>query len=293
MSKLNFLHKFIERASEVEVLLVGETIIDAFQTVSYEGQSMKSFCPVFRLSDDEVQEQEGGAAAIKNHLNSFVNKVDFVTNENREIVKTRYIDLQNQKKHIEVNKFENKEFKALDLRARESDLNIIADFGHKFCYDLQLSKPFHLMAQTNSNNFGFNRLSKWKQFDKKSVCLDLREASLQINRRISQCSDTDALEIFNYEMNTEELFITLGKSGSLFTDGKSVYRHHTFETDVVDTIGAGDTFYAFSCLCAHLELSPEEKLLIPSLAASLSTTWLCNEQSVNPENLIDHANRIL
>ena len=49
------------------------------------------------------------------------------------------------------------------------------------------------MCQTNSNNFGFNRLSKWKSYKKQSVCLDLREASLQINERIGFFSDSKAL----------------------------------------------------------------------------------------------------
>jgi hypothetical protein len=32
---------------------------------------------------------------------------------------------------------------------------------------------------------------------------------------------------------------------------------------------------------------------IPALAASLSTTWLCNERSVNPKALLDYADQII
>ena len=40
-------------------------------------------------------------------------------------------------------------------------------------------------------------------------------------------------------------------------------------------------------------ISHENKLMIPSLAASLSTTWLCNEESVTREKLLDYANQHL
>ena len=40
--------RFIAAASQLRVAVVGETIIDEFVEVTYEGHSMKSFCPVFR-----------------------------------------------------------------------------------------------------------------------------------------------------------------------------------------------------------------------------------------------------
>ena len=123
--------------------------------------------------------------------------------------------------------------------------------------------------------------------------MDLREASLQINRKIEKCTDEDAIEIFNYELNTQSLYITLGARGSLYSNGELVHRHASFKTEIKDTIGAGDTYYSFAVLADILNIPASERLYIPSLAASLSTTWLCNEESVTPEKLIDHANKYL
>jgi sugar/nucleoside kinase (ribokinase family) len=66
----------------------------------------------------------------------------------------------------------------------------------------------------------------------------------------------------------------------------------SFKTNIVDTIGAGDTFFAFSCLVSCLEES-DNPLLLPSLAASLSTTWMCNEKSVTKKMLIEHAKKVI
>jgi len=288
---IKVLNNFVEKAKDLRVLVVGETIIDEFIEVVYEGQSMKSFCPVFRYTDSEKQIQNGGAGAIVGHLKDFVKSVELITNSNNEIVKTRFVDKDGKKKHIELNKIHNSGFGNIEVDTSKYDVVIVADFGHGFCDKLKIGSGFHLMCQTNSNNFGFNRLSKWKKHTKQSVCIDLREASLQINERLDECSDSKAVEIYNYEINCDDLFATLGVKGALYTEGNVINRQPIFKSNIVDTIGAGDTFFAFASLMSALNIDSNNNLLIPSLAASLSTTWLCNEQSVTKEKLLNYANQ--
>ncbi len=281
----------IDEFKKLNVVVVGETITDEFIPVRYQGQSMKSFCPVFELVDGEIQRQMGGASAIARHLEGFVAKVDVFSNDPSDIVKTRYMDAGSGQKHLEFNHFNPENFQNVTINTSDYDVVIVADFGHGFCDGLDINDGFHLMCQTNSHNFGFNRLSKWKHKKKKSVCIDLREASLQINHRIDDCSDELLVELYDYELNAEDLFVTLGKQGSVYTNGKDINRHHTFPTQIVDTIGAGDAFFGFAALCSAMDL--KSKLYLPSLAASLSTTWLCNEYAVNPQKLRDHADRYI
>lgn len=287
----DYLNKVFEDIRDLNVLVVGETIVDEFIDVSYEGQSMKSFCPVFKLEGDKTI-QQGGAQAIANHLYDFVKDVKVITNTGGEIVKTRYVDVGDKKKHVEINKFDTKGFQAIDVNTSDYDVVIVADFGHGFCDKLNIGDGFHLMCQTNSNNFGFNRISKWKNKRKKSACIDLREASLQVNKRIENPTSEHILDIFNYELNCERLFVTTGRLGSTYTNGSKVETFPSFKTQVVDTIGAGDTFFAFACIMSHLQ-KDDNALYLPSLAASLSTTWLCNEKSVTKQLLLDHAAKYL
>ena len=282
------LDKFITDAYKLKVAVIGETIIDEFVPVSYEGQSMKSICPVFRLEGNKTK-QIGGAGVIAQHLKDFVASVTLISNSKEEIVKTRYIDVNDQKKHVEINKFETSGFGPLSINTEDHDVVIVADFGHGFCNQLTINNGFHLMCQTNSNNFGFNRVSKWKKYKKRSICLDLREASLQMNKRINSPSDRNISELFNYEMEAEIVYVTTGKQGSIMSDGKTIQRLSSYPSKIVDTIGAGDAFYAFASLMLNTTLKKEDHLIVPSLAASLSTTWLCNEQSVTKEKLLKHA----
>jgi len=286
------LEEFIELAKNLSVLVVGETIIDEFIDVSYEGQSMKSICSVLKLEGGHLI-QQGGSSAIANHLKDFVKSITVITNTANEIVKTRYIDIHDKKKHIEINKFDKFNTHPFNINTADYDIVIVADFGHGFCDNLIINDGFHLMCQTNSNNFGFNRISKWKKYTKHSTCIDLREASLQINKRISNPTQENILEIYNYEINTQDLFVTSGKSGAFYTNGLNVINRQSFKSEVVDTIGAGDTFFAFSCISSHFRNKIDDLLIIPSLAASLSTTWLCNERSVTKNSLIEYANRFI
>jgi len=282
---LKILDEFVERSKSLNVAVIGETITDEFHYVSYEGQSMKSICPVFRLTGKK-NIQAGGAAAIANHLKGFVKSVELISNPPDEIIKTRYIDEADEKKHVEINSFNIKK-NAFDIDVNDFDIVIVADFGHGFCENISINDGFHLMCQTNSNNFGFNRVSKWKSYKKASVCIDLREASLQLNKKLNFQNQSEIDELYKYELNSEKLFITLGSRGSFFYDGKTMQMHHSYKSNIVDTIGAGDTYFAFASLATHV--MENNILTIPSLAASLSTTWLCNEQAINVQNLTNHA----
>tara|TARA_B110000046_G_C13026063_1_gene414204 strand:- start:7846 stop:8721 length:876 start_codon:yes stop_codon:yes gene_type:complete len=287
------IQEYLKAFKNLKVAVVGETITDEFVPVKYQGQSMKSFCPVFELMEGEVQKQLGGAGAIARHLKNFVGKLDLYSNNPEDIIKTRYLDINSGQKHLEFNKFSKHNFETVDVNCNEYDVVIVADFGHGYCDHLNINDGFHLMCQTNSNNFGFNRLSKWKTKRKASVCIDLREASLQLNHKIAECTPEIMKELFNYELSTDQLYVTIGKKGAVYTDGNEVDYHHSYPTKIVDTIGAGDAFFSFSALTARIAKGFNEKLRIPSLAASLTTTWLCNEFDVTPDNLKDHANKYL
>ena len=41
--------KYLDQISNLNVLIIGETITDTFIPVRYQGNSMKSFCSVFKV----------------------------------------------------------------------------------------------------------------------------------------------------------------------------------------------------------------------------------------------------
>src|ERR1044071_9680566 len=122
---------FIRDVAGLRVAIIGETITDEFVEVVYEGHSMKSFCPVFKLVEGKPKNvQQGGAAAIAGHLRDFVKQVDLISNKQNEIVKTRYIDTGDKKKHVEINRIDNSAFGEIKVDTKDYDVVIVADFGH-------------------------------------------------------------------------------------------------------------------------------------------------------------------
>ena len=132
------LEKTIEVIRNLRIAIIGETITDEFIPVRYQGQSMKSFCPVFELVEGGIQRQMGGASAIARHLEGFVAEVQVFSNDPKDIVKTRYIDAQSGQKHLEFNHFNPSRFKKVSLNTDDYDVVIVADFGHGFCDNLEI-----------------------------------------------------------------------------------------------------------------------------------------------------------
>jgi bifunctional ADP-heptose synthase (sugar kinase/adenylyltransferase) len=286
-SYTSLIEDFIDRSSKLNICIAGETIIDEFIYVEHQGTSMKSKCPALKL-DGYPLRQEGGSKVISKHIEEFVNSVTLLTNENDEIVKTRYMERFSGRKHVEINKFDIDNFSQRKIIFKDYDCVVIADFGHKFCDSLILDNGFYLMCQTNSANYGFNRVSKWKNFKKKLVCIDKREASMQMNKRLDFTSNSDFRAIYEYEINSEKIIVTLGEHGAGLFDSSKVEKLTGFNTNVVDTIGAGDTFYIFSCIANEVGFKSNDILTIASLAAAISTTWLGNSEYVSKNKLLNY-----
>ena len=274
--------RILENIKSNKILIIGESIKDVFIPVEYQGNSMKSFCSVVReISSVESSIQSGGAAVIQRHLQDFVEVVDIITNDLDDIVKSRYYDIKSKVNHFEINKFNlKKTLSSFKINYSNYDLIIIADFGHGFVDKLDQSENMCFMAQTNSHNFGYNRISKWKEINKKYVCIDHRESKLQLNDNSN--NNFKIQDLYKYEMNTQKVVMTNGKKGGIFFDGDNIINYKSFtQSNFIDSIGAGDTFYAFSSLFLNNNLGDiKEKLDLASLFASLTTEWRGNEYSI-------------
>ena len=68
------------------------------------------------------------------------------------------------------------------------------------------------------------------------------------------------------------IVLTLGPSGSMYVDKNICYRHPTYDTPVVDTTGAGDTFTGFFFSGIISGLDPLQSLELASKAASIAVS---------------------
>lgn len=191
--------------ADLDVALVGETIIDEYVYCDVLGKSGKD--PVLNVRQRRCERQLGGVLAVANHLAAFAKRVRVASalGEGREheefvrsglapnvraefisqrgaptIVKQRFLDAYSIAKlfgvyHIDdgpLSEQNEEEFRALVRGVLQgADLAVVADYGHgligeRCVEDLCSAKPFLCVnTQINAGNAGYHVVSRFSRTD--------------------------------------------------------------------------------------------------------------------------------
>ncbi|MBF0269686.1 MAG: adenylyltransferase/cytidyltransferase family protein [Alphaproteobacteria bacterium] len=280
---LHQINGLMERVQGFRVLLVGDAIIDEYRYVQPLGKSPKenmiatiykdsevfaggviaaanhvaSFC-----SQVDVITMIGGASSqdeevIRKSLLPNV-RLHLVTRPNVPTTrKTRFVDLGYMRKLFEVYEMDDsymgrpleEELLALiaDLAPR-CDLTVVTDFGHGLltaeCRQAitKHARFFALNAQSNSANLGFNLVTKYPKAD--YVCIDTPELRLSMGDKYSDIGLLVS-EHFHKVVACTCAIITQGVHGCMtWQPEHGCHQVPAFTKTVVDTVGAGDAFFA-------------------------------------------------
>lgn len=278
----------IESVKDYSVLFVGDTIIDEYQYVKPLGKSPKeNIIPGLAL---EMEWYAGGVQAAAEHARSFCRTVDIYTGFGG-VRKVRYVDKNYMRKLYEVHyPFD----KSDPQRWRPADVVVVTDFGHGFLEYMPLAEVddykgfLAINCQTNSANIGFNLITKYKKAN--YVVLDEYEARLAMHNNRSDIRDVMArLAADRYE----KLVVTLGKRGAIGLDHTGFHECPAFTDKVIDTMGAGDAFFAVTAPMAKTGSMPD-LLKIGNAAGALKTQIVGHSKPVTKQALIEflHANHI-
>ena len=138
----------------------------------------------------------------------------------------------------------------LGERAGDYDLVVVTDFGHgllsRSARQVLQDKARFLAVntQTNSANTGFNLINKYARAD--FVCLDSNEARLATRDKFSDMADI-AGRTLPAVIDCPRLIVTQGKHGCVGFDAGDAggpCRVPALTSTIVDTVGAGDAFFA-------------------------------------------------
>lgn len=309
----------LQRIRDLKILVIGDTIIDEYRYCKGIGKSVKAHVVSTKLLHTEfgagaslcIANHLGGFCSstsvitvlgedndfeplIRESLHPSVRFLPIHAPGRPTPVKTRYIDSGFKQKVFEVHVIDDSPIneettrQAMELIKEEvekADIVIAGDFGHGFLHDqiaTYLSKHAGFLAatvQTNSNNYGFNLVTKYPRAD--FIALDLREAELAVQDRISapRVLAKKLLEKQDYAA----LAVTLGRQGSLLTrDGNSFTEAPLVMESVVDSVGAGDAFLALSAPTVFLGVDPRLTLLFGNLAGALAANIVGNATAIRP-----------
>ncbi|MFN8277782.1 MAG: PfkB family carbohydrate kinase [Chitinophagales bacterium] len=311
----------IDRLSKLKILVIGDTIIDEYHTCTPLGKSSKSptISTIYRsgvsyaggvlaianhldqyaervemmtVLGTENPQQE----LIESKLSPSVKPHFFYRNDGPTNTKRRYLDTYLNLKLFEVTFMNDKHIdseleaaiiKQLEATIDQVDLVMVADFGHGLItpniirFLEQSGKYLCINAQTNSNNFGFNYITKYRRcnyisIDEKELRLPFGDAYGSIESLVKELASIS---------NCPLIQITLGASGSMFyKDGKS-FHTPAFATSVKDSVGAGDAVLSITSLLAYQETPVEIIGLVGNCTGSLAVNILGNEHPVYKKDL--------
>jgi len=332
-SKKYGVNEIVEKVNNLKkskVLLIGDGIIDEYHYCDAMGRSAKAPLVVNKYVTQEVF--AGGAFAIANHLAGICNdvhlisllgndstredfiraslkpnvKMKFFYRENAStIVKKRYINQYQNQKLFEVNylndiyisgSLEADVIKSLKSIMAPYDLILISDFGHGFITNKIIEaikksgKKFAVNTQTNAANAGYNMITKYRQ--PAYVCLDESELRMAAQERSADV-EIVAKKILKV-INADNLIVTLGKRGSFGINRKGeVSRVPVFSSKVVDTVGAGDAFFAFTAPCVAENLPLDLISFIGNAVGAIAVQIVCNKRPVEKYELLEFVHALL
>jgi rfaE bifunctional protein nucleotidyltransferase chain/domain len=133
-------------------------------------------------------------------------------------------------------------------KVRQADVAIVNDFGHgMISRDLAAvvksnARFVAVNAQTNAGNQGYNLISKYRDAD--YVCIDAPEARLATGDKFSDIA-TVVGKVLPDMIACRQAIVTQGSAGCFtYAPGEAVIRIPAFTKTVIDTVGAGDAFFA-------------------------------------------------
>lgn len=252
-----------DRADQLAVTFVGETIIDEYRYVSPLGKPAKE-CIIATVETRDREEFSGGVVAAAKHAEW--RKASVLTHDQAVIRKTRFVDPAFTRKLFEV--YSDREIElnpqqramfgmALREAVIASDVMVALDFGHGLFGQDERStligaKFLAVNAQTNTGNFGFNPITKHTSAD--YVCIDEPEARLATGMQSEPMPWV--LKELTRRIVCPNFIVTRGRIGCLAHRAGKSSEIPAFATNGVDTMGAGDAFLAATAplLAAGLEL---------------------------------------
>jgi len=165
------------------------------------------------------------------------------------------------------------------------DLVLVMDFGHGVLEDLvrvyvqQQAKFLAVNCQTNSNNHGFNVLTRrYRRAD--AFTLDQTEMNLAVGRR--EIDFSRELTGLAAQLGSRYAWLTRGATETLGRNcQKELCKCVPFERNIVDTLGAGDAFCATASLAAASGLPLNLATFMGQLAGAQAVKIVGNSESIS------------
>jgi rfaE bifunctional protein nucleotidyltransferase chain/domain len=310
----------LDKVRNYRVLFVGDSIIDEYQYVRPMGKSPKDnmiatlfqerelfaggviaaanhvagFCAEVEVVTSLGEGAEGFEDFIRSSLKPNVRLTPIVRPSAPTTRKCRFIDTgYDMRKLFEIYFMDDRpvrgdvEQRLVDVlgdRIADFDLVIVTDFGHGMMSDAvvrcvsQKAGFLAVNAQTNSANLGFNLITKYGRAD--YVCIDQPEARLAVADNHADLESVVST-MLPQRMSCPRIIVTRGKHGCLtYHEEEGLGVVPALASGIVDTVGAGDAFFAVSAPFVRAGATMAEAGFIGNAAGAVKVGIVGHRHSV-------------
>lgn len=180
---------------------------------------------------------------------------------------------------------------------RQADVVLLLDFGHGLMQPqvrqlVQESAGFlALNCQTNSNNHGFNIISRQYQ---RADAFSLDEQELMLSAGHRHLDHPAELEKLRQHLHSGYGWLTRGAVQTIgLREGAPPCLCPPLENEVVDTIGAGDAFFSVAALAAARKLPVALATFLGQLAGGQAVKVVGNAQPISKPALLQSGMSLL
>lgn len=322
--------QYLEQLRSLNVVLIGETILDEYIYCDAMGKSGKE--PVLAMRYLSKERHAGGALAIANHLANFCRKVtmysylgaddpqeEFVRThlsprvdarfiykaDSPTILKRRFLDYYSRGKLFAVYEInddplskqeEDALSSSVEPNLTDCDLAVVADFGHGLITEqmvalLNRQAPFlSANTQLNAANVGYHTISKYPHVDYVSI----HEGELRLDSRCRKGDLRLLTANLAARIGAQMVMVTRGKHGSLLYHRESGFHESpAFGTKIVDRIGAGDAVFALTSLCAACGVPPDALNFLGNLIGAEAVSIVGNREAIDRKRLAHAIDNLL
>jgi rfaE bifunctional protein kinase chain/domain/rfaE bifunctional protein nucleotidyltransferase chain/domain len=307
----------LERLRSLNLVVVGEAIVDEYVNVDQMGKSSKD--PVLAMRYASTQRYAGGALAVANHAAAFCGSVELVTYLGKDdpqesfirehlhpnvrtnfiyksgaptIVKRRYVEQTLLAKLFEVYVFnddpveggeERQLCELLQARMEKADCVIASDFGHGLITKGAIAlladsgKFLAVNTQVNAANIRFHAISNYRRAD--YVCIN--EGELRLDARSRREPLPQLIADLERKLVCDRVLVTRGKQGVAYFDQDREHMSPSLAMRVVDRIGSGDAVLAVTSLCAKAGVPGDVTAFIANVIGAQQVQVIGNSASVD------------
>ena len=278
--------ELLDRIKNMRIVIVGETIIDRYVYVDAMGKAAKENIIATLYRDEEAfaggviavannlaaicsnvelvtligdpKNGDNHEAFVRSSLSPSV-KATFVYRPNGPTVeKTRFVEPTYVRKLFEIYRMDDSPLPTatreglhglLSEKLAQADLAVVCDFGHGMIdadsVELLQDKAAFLSinVQSNAGNIGYNLVDKYRRAD--FICIDAMEARLAVGDKHAGLGDIITRHLPKI-IDCDNIIITHGRAGCYVRKDKGSICIPSLGGSVVDTVGAGDAFFALA-----------------------------------------------